>query len=72
MSTSVPTLLDVKETARRLGVSVSCVRRLIYKGKLRHVKIGSRVLLEPEEINHFLQECTRPRTEGNAKPDGAE
>ena len=43
-------LLDVREVARRLHVSVTTVRRLIYSEELEGLKIGSRVLVAPEAV----------------------
>ena len=44
-----------KEAARRLGVSVVTVDRLLAKEKLAHFKIGTRVLFNQELINNFIQ-----------------
>jgi excisionase family DNA binding protein len=43
-------LLDVKEVAKRLHVSVTTVRRLIYSEELEGLKVGSRVLVDPQAI----------------------
>jgi len=46
-------LLDIKETARLLGVSQVTVRRLIATGKLEIVRIGKRTLVPRAEISRI-------------------
>ncbi len=60
-------LLDVKEVARRFGVSVVTIRRLIYAEEknpgtgLESVKIGSRRLITPEALAAYKQRLSEQR-----------
>jgi excisionase family DNA binding protein len=46
--------LSEKEAARRLGVSLSTVRRLRARGELRSVRIGERVVVPSSEVARLL------------------
>lgn len=46
---------DVKEAARVLSISPWTIRRYISDGKLKAVRIGRRVLLEPSALNELLE-----------------
>lgn len=52
------TLLNEIEVAKRLQVSVACVRRwrLERRGP-RYLKIGSLVRYRPEDVQHWLMSC---------------
>lgn len=47
-------LLSVKETAARLGISVSGLYRLIETGELQKLKVGNRTLFEPAELDRYI------------------
>lgn len=47
-------MLDKKELAQHLGISVSMVNKLIAKG-LPHIKVGSAVRFELEEVMKWLK-----------------
>lgn len=46
-------LLSVKEVATRLRLSEVTIRRLIKKGDLESVRVGSRVLVAPEAVAEY-------------------
>lgn len=48
-------LVSRAQVAQQLGVSVDTVKRLTYKGALRCVKVGSRAMYSPEEIENFVK-----------------
>jgi excisionase family DNA binding protein len=50
-------LLDIKEVAQRLSISPWTVRRYIYVGRLRVVRLGRRVLIEPSECVRLLEDA---------------
>jgi excisionase family DNA binding protein len=54
-------LWNVKEAGSALGLSPWTIRRYISDGKLRTVRLGRRVLVEPAE-------CRRLVDEGRGKP----
>ena len=50
-------LKGVNETAAILGISPWTVRYLLKIGKLPKIKVGRRVLVEPIEIQKFIERC---------------
>lgn len=52
---SKPFGLSVKAAAPLIGVSQRTLRALIAGGKIRYVRVGSRVLLRPSDIEDFLE-----------------
>jgi excisionase family DNA binding protein len=48
-------LLSLRDTGELLDLGESTVRRLIRQGDLQVVRIGSRVLIEREEIRRFVE-----------------
>ena len=53
---TVSALLTVDEVAERLKCHPQTVRRWIWSGKLKHVKVGGLVRVSEEELVMFLQE----------------
>ncbi|MGC8968416.1 MAG: helix-turn-helix domain-containing protein [Thermus sp.] len=49
-----PWAISVSEAARRLGLGRTTVYRLIWRGELRAVKLGSRTLIPVEEVRRVL------------------
>lgn len=49
-------LLSIEEVARRLDLSVSTIYKLVSAKKINYVKIGSRVLFDPEKIRAWIEE----------------
>jgi excisionase family DNA binding protein len=56
-------VIGVKELAALAGVSVSTINRIKRAGNLPHHKIGSRVVLTPEDVKKFLSNCEVPTKE---------
>jgi excisionase family DNA binding protein len=49
-------LKSIEETAEALGLSPWTIRLYLRQGKIRPVRIGRRVLIEPEEIRRIVEE----------------
>jgi excisionase family DNA binding protein len=47
-------LLSLPAAARRLGVSLYTLRAWIRQRRLPHLKLGMRVLLDPQDLQHFI------------------
>lgn len=58
--------LTTKQAAARLGVCISAIRRMVYAGKLRDIKLSARVILyseaEVERAKRRMRKPGRPRT----------
>ena len=52
-------LLDVAKAAFLLGISVKTLRDWIQHRKIDHVKVGARVMIQPETIRQFVSINTR-------------
>jgi len=52
-------LWNVKEAGNALGLSPWTVRRYITEGKIQSVRLGRRVLVEPEECLRLIEEGKR-------------
>jgi len=52
-------LLDVKQAAYLLGISVKTLRDWIQDRRIDYVKVGARVMLRPETIRVFVKKNTR-------------
>ncbi len=52
-------LRSVSKEAERLGVSKGWLYTEIREGRFPHVKLGSRVLLDPEEVDAKFLYCSR-------------
>jgi excisionase family DNA binding protein len=50
-------LIDIEQAAKELSISPWTVRFLIRSKKLVPVKVGRRTLLEPGELDRFVQSC---------------
>lgn len=48
------TLLDIPETARYLRISKSTLYRWVHQKKIKHIKIGSRVIFMQSDIEEFI------------------
>lgn len=51
-------LLDIKEVARYLHIAKSTLYRWVNQKKIKHVKIGSRVLFSQDDLNEFINNNT--------------
>jgi excisionase family DNA binding protein len=47
--------LGVKEAAEAVGLSHWTIRKFIREGKLRSVRLGKRVLVEPGELERLIE-----------------
>jgi len=48
-------LWSVKEAGNALGISSWTIRRYLAEGKIRAIRIGRRVLLEPAECQRLIE-----------------
>ena len=49
-------LLNIEETAALLNISVKSIYGLTCAKKIPYVKIGTRVLFDPQEIKKFVED----------------
>jgi len=61
-------LVDVREAAHLLSISPWTIRRYIYAGRLRTVRLGRRVLIEPSECLRLMEEG-RCEVSGSTRTD---
>jgi excisionase family DNA binding protein len=54
-------VLDVRQAAHALSISPWTIRRYITDGKLRPIRIGRRVLIEPSELQRLVEAGRKPR-----------
>ncbi|MEM9131470.1 MAG: helix-turn-helix domain-containing protein [Actinomycetota bacterium] len=47
-------LLNIEQAAKRLGVDVRFVRRLVFEKRLPYVKVGKFVRFEPSDIEAWI------------------
>lgn len=52
-------LLSIEESAKILNVSAWTIRKWLTQGKLNHVKLGRRVLIEPSTLNKLIENGRR-------------
>ena len=48
-------LLNVQETACYLNIAQSTLYRWVHQKKIKHVKIGSRVLFSQDDLKEFIK-----------------
>jgi excisionase family DNA binding protein len=48
--------LSASEAADYMGISERLLRHLIANRDIRHIRIGRRVILRPEDLDQFLEE----------------
>lgn len=48
-------MIDVEEAAKRLGLSVSTVRRMVRDGTLPAYKLGKQWRFKPEELTAYVE-----------------
>lgn len=51
-------LLNIKEAASYLRISVSTLYRWVHQKKIKHAKIGSRVLFSQDSLYEFINNNT--------------
>ena len=49
------TLLNVQEAASYLHIAASTLYRWVHQKKIKHVKIGSRVLFSQDDLKEFIK-----------------
>ena len=52
------TLLNVQEAASYLHIATSTLYRWVHQKKIKHAKIGSRVLFSQEYLDEFIKNNT--------------
>ena len=53
-------MLTIQETAKRLGLSVDTVRRLVQDGRLRACRLTRRLLISEAELERVVRQATEP------------
>lgn len=53
---SIPTMLTIKETSKRTGVSYDCIRKLCIQNKIVYIKSGSKYLVNFGMFCKYLNE----------------
>ena len=48
--------LDIREAAHQLSLSPWTIRKWIAVGKIKAVRLGSRVLVEPAELRRLIEQ----------------
>ena len=48
-------IYDIKETAKKLHISISMLRKLIYEKDIRFFKIGNRYYFREEDLKNFIE-----------------
>ena len=64
-------LLDIRRAAEILSLSHWTLRSYLRAGRLRPLRIGKRVLIEPDELRRFIAGCRATGTPSLTK-DGKE
>jgi excisionase family DNA binding protein len=54
--------LGLKEAAEAVGLSHWTIRKYIREGKLRAVRLGKRVLVEPSELQRLVEQGRKAAT----------
>ena len=62
-------LKSVNQSTDWLGISHWTIRAYIRQGLLRPVRIGRRVLLEPKELQRFVESAKRSQRHSVKSPD---
>ena len=52
---SFPQLNSVKEAAKRLKVSEALIRKWVYEGRVKPIRLGRRVFLSDEELIRVIE-----------------
>ena len=55
-------LLNVRHTAVLVGLSEPAIRRWVLERRIPFVKIGTRVLFDPEELGEYIDQRRVPAT----------
>lgn len=54
MENKIPTMLTLKETAERTGLSYYCLRQLCLEDKIIHIKTGAKYLINFDKLIDYL------------------
>ncbi len=58
-TTAQKPLMDIEAVARRLGVGVRFVRRLVAECRIPFIKVGRLLRFDPDEIEAWIDEARR-------------
>ena len=71
MKNEVPMLLNVREVAEHLRISPHTVRKWLYEGKIKAIRLGRRVLFHPEDVSLLVNKArlgkSNPQSDRNEK-----
>lgn len=54
--TKIPTMIGIKETAKRTGLAQHYIRQLCIEGKIIHVNCGKKYLINLEKFIEYLNQ----------------
>jgi excisionase family DNA binding protein len=57
--TETPKRLNIPDTAAYTGLTVRHIRRLIHERRLPHYLVGSKIILDLEDVDNFMANCRR-------------
>jgi excisionase family DNA binding protein len=63
--------MGVEDVARVLNISPYTVRRWASLQKLPRIKLGSRILFDPSDVAHFLEQARNASNRDNIHSDAA-
>lgn len=52
-------LISSQEASKRLGISIWTLYRWSKKGKLSHIRLGKKILFDPQDLEKFISDCRR-------------
>lgn len=53
---AIPTMLSIKETAKRVNLSETFIRRLVWDKKIKYVRTGKKYLVNLENLVSYLNQ----------------
>ena len=53
---TIPTMLSIKETAKRVNLSETFIRRLVWDKKIKYVRTGKKYLVNLENLVSYLNQ----------------
>lgn len=56
---AVPTMLTIRETANRTGVSYDAIRKLCLRDEIVYIKVGKKFLINFEKFCEYLNNGSR-------------
>ena len=64
---TVPRMLTLREASEKSGLSYYCMRNLCLTGKVKHIRSGSKILVNETSLCKFLNSEEDEESEGNRR-----